>query len=58
MKERKGSWVAPAIVLVTGIFYLLNKNIDSTIRTIWYILTPIALFLVLLHLAQLLKRKD
>ena len=55
MKNRKFSWIAPAFVLAAGIFNLMNDNIDGTIRTLWYILTPIALLLLIYRLYQQFK---
>lgn len=55
MRNRKNSWLVPAFVLVAGIFNLMNDSQDSTIRTLWYILTPIALLLLIFRLHQRFK---
>jgi hypothetical protein len=58
MKNRKFDWVIPAIVVITGIFNLLNTNIDGTIRTLWWVLTPVALILLMYRLYQRFQSKN
>jgi hypothetical protein len=58
MDNKKYGWVAPALVFVAGIFNLLNKNLDGTIRTLWYIITPIALLLMILRIYRQAKTHD
>lgn len=58
MYKRKNGWIVPALVLAAGIFNLMNDNVDGTIRTLWYILTPIALLLLIFRLYQRAKSPD
>lgn len=49
--------IIPVLVVVMGIFNLLNPNTDPTMKTFWWFLTPFALGIGLLRLYMFYKQK-
>jgi cytochrome c-type biogenesis protein CcmH/NrfF len=50
-------FIIPALVLVMGIFNLLNPNTTGNMRTFWWFLTPFALLVGLARLYMFYKQK-
>lgn len=49
--------ILPALVVVMGIFNLLNPNTDPAMKTFWWFLTPFALCIGLLRGYMFYKQK-
>ncbi len=49
--------IIPVLVVVMGIFNLLNPSLDPTMKTFWWFLTPFALVIGLLRLYMFYKQK-
>lgn len=51
----KHSWIISAIVMFTGIINLKDKDLDPDMRTIWWVLTPLALVVLIYRWLQMIK---
>lgn len=51
-------WVLPLLVFITGVFYLLNPTVDKTIKSLWWVLTPLALVLTVFRIYLIVKEKN
>jgi hypothetical protein len=49
--------IIPVLVVVMGIFNLLNPNTDPAMKTFWWFLTPFAIGIGLLRLYMFYKQK-
>lgn len=48
--------IIPGIVMVTGIFNLLNPSLDPSMKTFWWFLTPFALAVGVLRVYLLYRQ--
>ncbi len=49
--------IIPFIIVIIGIFNLMNPTIDGNLRTFWWFLTPFALVIGLLRGYMLFRQK-
>ncbi|MCU0389379.1 MAG: hypothetical protein MUE71_12300 [Chitinophagaceae bacterium] len=49
--------IIPFLIVIMGVFNLMNKELDSSLRTFWMFLTPFAFFIGVFRAFLLYRQK-